>query len=106
METVIDRLRLVAMRFVFAFGVVAVLVLGSAGPFSAHDWPPLIREMVFGYLGAFLVTRIANLPADPALVYALAAPAIAFCATIGVHSGGGIVSYHRDRGAKNGSFHL
>jgi moderate conductance mechanosensitive channel len=58
-ETVNDRLRLVGARFVLAFGCVAAFALGSIGPFLARGWPPLLGEMVFGYLVAFLVTRIA-----------------------------------------------
>jgi hypothetical protein len=59
METVNDRLRLVAVRFAFAFGGVVVFAIGSVGPFLALDWPPLLRQMVFGYLVALLITRIA-----------------------------------------------
>ena len=59
METVNDRLRLVAARFAFAFGVVAAFAIGSIGPFLALDWPPLLSKMVLGYLVALLVTRIA-----------------------------------------------
>lgn len=59
METVNDRLRLVAARFAFACGIVAAFAIGSIGPFLALDWPPLLGEMVFGYLVAFVVTRIA-----------------------------------------------
>jgi len=59
METVNDRLRLVAARFAFAFGVVAAFAIGSIGPFLALDWPPLLSKMVLGYLVAWLVTRIA-----------------------------------------------
>jgi moderate conductance mechanosensitive channel len=59
MEPVNGRLRLVAARLAFAFGVVVAFALGSVGPFLALDWPPLLSEMVFGYLVAFLVTRIA-----------------------------------------------
>jgi len=58
-ETVNGRLRLVAARFAFAFGVIVAFALGSIGPFLALDWPPLLSEMVFGYLVAFLATRIA-----------------------------------------------
>jgi small-conductance mechanosensitive channel len=64
METVNDRLRLVAGRFAFALGVLAAFAIGSIGPFLALDWPPLLREMVFGYLVAFLITRIAGLVGD------------------------------------------
>ncbi|HEY4040984.1 MAG TPA: hypothetical protein VGM32_03965, partial [Rhodopila sp.] len=59
METVNDRLRLVAARFAFAFGTVAAFAVGSLGPFLALDWPPLLSQMVLGYLVAFLATRIA-----------------------------------------------
>ncbi len=59
METVNDRLRLVGARFTFALGVVVAFAIGSLGPFLAHDWPPLLRQMLLGYLVAFLVTRIA-----------------------------------------------
>src|SRR5215469_3394484 len=59
LETVHDRLRVVATRFAFAVGVVAAFALGSIGPFLALDWAPLFREMLLGYLVAFLVLRIA-----------------------------------------------
>jgi small-conductance mechanosensitive channel len=59
METVNDRLRLVAARFAFAFGIVAAFAIGSVGPFLALDWPQLLSQMVLGYLVAFLATRIA-----------------------------------------------
>jgi moderate conductance mechanosensitive channel len=59
MGTVNDRLRLVAARFAFAFGVVVAFAIGSIGPFLALDWPPLLQKMVLGYLVAFLATRIA-----------------------------------------------
>jgi len=59
LATVNDRLRIVAVRFAFAVGLVAAFALGSVGGFLAFDWPPLLREMVFGYLLVFLVIRIA-----------------------------------------------
>jgi small-conductance mechanosensitive channel len=59
-ETVKGRLHLVALRFAFAVGLVAAFALGSTGPFLALDWPPLLRQMLFGLLVAFLVVRIAN----------------------------------------------
>jgi moderate conductance mechanosensitive channel len=59
LETVNDRLRVVATRFAFAVGLVAAFALGSVGAFLAFDWPPLLREMVFGYLIVFLVIRVA-----------------------------------------------
>ena len=57
--TVNDRLRIVAVRFAFAVGLVAAFALGSVGAFLALDWPPLLREMVFSYLLVFLVIRVA-----------------------------------------------
>jgi len=59
LETVHDRLHVVAARFTFAVGLVAAFALGSIGPFLALDWAPLFREMLLGYLVAFLVLRIA-----------------------------------------------
>jgi hypothetical protein len=59
METVHDRLLLVAARFAFSFVAVVAFALGSVGPFFAFDWPPLLRQMLLGYIVAVLVTRIA-----------------------------------------------
>ena len=59
-ETVRERLHIVALRFAFAVGLVVAFALGSIGPFLAFDWPPLMREGLFGLLVAFLVVRIAN----------------------------------------------
>ena len=60
LETVGDRLRVVALRFAIAVGLVAAFALGSIGPFLGLDWPPLLREALFGLLMAFLVVRIAR----------------------------------------------
>jgi small-conductance mechanosensitive channel len=59
-ETVKERLHIVALRFAFAVGLVVAFALGSIGPFLAFDWPPLMREGLFGLLVAFLVVRIAS----------------------------------------------
>jgi len=64
METVRDRLLLVAARFAFSFVVVAAFALGSVGPFFALDWPPLLRQILLGYLVAVLVTRVAVVVGD------------------------------------------
>ena len=58
-ETARGRLHLVGLRFAFAVGLVAAFALGSIGPFLALDWPPLLREIVFGFLIAFLIVRVA-----------------------------------------------
>ena len=54
LETVKDRLRVIATRLAFAVGLVAAFALGSIGAFLALDWPPFLREIVFGYLAVFL----------------------------------------------------
>jgi moderate conductance mechanosensitive channel len=59
-ETVRGRLHLLGLRFAIAVGLVAAFALGSVGPFLVLDWPPLLREMVFGFLIAFLVGRVAS----------------------------------------------
>jgi small-conductance mechanosensitive channel len=59
LETVNHRLRVIATRFAFAVGLVAAFALGSIGAFLALDWPPFLREMVFGYLVVFLAIRVA-----------------------------------------------
>jgi hypothetical protein len=61
LDTVGNRLRIVAARLAFAFGLVAVFAIGSVGAFLAFDWPPLLRELLFGYLIAFLALRAANI---------------------------------------------
>ena len=64
METVDDRLRLVAARLAFALGAIVAFAFGSLGPFLALDWPPLLGEILLGYLVAFLITRIAVVVAN------------------------------------------
>ncbi len=59
METVRERLHLIALRLVFTVGGLLAFAVGSVGAFLAFDWPPLLREMVSGYLAAILATRVA-----------------------------------------------
>ncbi|MSP67432.1 MAG: mechanosensitive ion channel [Alphaproteobacteria bacterium] len=59
LETVAERLRAVELRFVFGLGLLIAFALGSIGAFLAFDWPPLFREIVLGYLLAFLAPRLA-----------------------------------------------
>jgi small-conductance mechanosensitive channel len=54
-----ERLRVVALRFAFAVGVVLSFAAGSVGAFLALDWPPLLKDIVLGYLLAFLAARLA-----------------------------------------------
>jgi hypothetical protein len=64
METVKDRLRVIAVRFALAFGAIAAFVLGSLGPFLALDWDPARREMVLGFVIVFVVIRAAVATGD------------------------------------------
>jgi small-conductance mechanosensitive channel len=56
METVKDRLRIIATRFALAFGVIAAFVLGSLGPFLVLDWDPVRRQMILAFVIIFVVT--------------------------------------------------
>lgn len=58
LNTVGDRLRAAGIRLCFGLGLVIVFAVGSNGAFLAFTWPPLLREIVLGYLTAFLVLRI------------------------------------------------
>ncbi len=59
-ETVGDRVRLVAERAAFALALVVAYAIGSIGAFLAFHWPSLLRQIVLGYLIVFLVVRIAD----------------------------------------------
>jgi small-conductance mechanosensitive channel len=59
LATVSHRLRVVATRFAFAVGMLLAFAIGSVGAFLAFEWPPLLREMVSGYLVAILAIRAA-----------------------------------------------
>jgi len=43
----------------YGTGMAVAFAIGSGGAFLAFDWPPLLREIVAGYLTAFLATRLA-----------------------------------------------
>jgi small-conductance mechanosensitive channel len=59
-----ERLRLIVERLVFAAGLVAVFAIGSVGAFLALDWPPMLREIILGYLIAVVIIRIAGIAGD------------------------------------------
>ena len=59
LATVGDRLRAVATRLAFNTGLVVAFALGSVGAFLLFHWPPLLKEIVLGYLFAFLAVRLA-----------------------------------------------
>jgi len=58
LATVGERLRAVAVRLAYGTGMVAAFAIGSVGAFLVFSWPPLLREIVLGYLFAFLVVRL------------------------------------------------
>jgi small-conductance mechanosensitive channel len=58
LDTGRQRLRAVAIRLAFGLGLVTAFTVGSVGAFLAFDWPPLLREIVLGYLVAFLGLRL------------------------------------------------
>ena len=59
LATVGDRLRAAATRVAFGTGRVVAFALGSVGAFLLFHWPPLLKEIVLGYLFAFLAVRLA-----------------------------------------------
>ena len=52
-----DRIKALGLRLLFAAIMIGSFVVGSAGVFIIFDWPPLLREIVLGYLTAAIVTR-------------------------------------------------
>jgi len=59
MDTVADRLRMIAMRLGFGLTLVTIFALGSIGAFLLFDWPPLLRQVVIAFLGAVVLFRLA-----------------------------------------------
>jgi small-conductance mechanosensitive channel len=59
LETVGQRLIVAAARLGFGVVIVAVFGFGSVGTFLALDWPPMLQDIVLGYLMALLVLRMA-----------------------------------------------
>ena len=57
--TVGQRLRAALARLTLGIAMLAIFGLGSIGAFLVFDWPPLLREVVLGYLVAFLGLRLA-----------------------------------------------
>jgi small-conductance mechanosensitive channel len=55
METVKDRLRVIAARFGLTFGAIAAFVVGSIVTLLALDWDPVRRAIALGFLIVFVV---------------------------------------------------
>ena len=56
-----DRLRAMMARLAFATGWVLSFAVGSIGAFLCFTWPLLLREIVLGYLVAFLCVWLARI---------------------------------------------
>jgi moderate conductance mechanosensitive channel len=72
-STVRERLVLLGAKLLWEACHVLAFALGSIGFFLIFDWPPLVREIVVGYLLAFVAFRLA----DALLRSWLAPPALA-----------------------------
>ncbi|HSE78685.1 MAG TPA: mechanosensitive ion channel family protein [Alphaproteobacteria bacterium] len=59
-DTIGDRLGRIALRTAFSVGWFASFGVGSVGAFLAFDWPPMLRQVVLGYLIVFLLVRLAQ----------------------------------------------
>ena len=59
LDTVSQRLNAVGIRLAYGLGLVAAFAIGTLGAFMPFTWPPLLRDIVFQYLLAFLVLRLA-----------------------------------------------
>jgi hypothetical protein len=59
MATVSQRLRAIGLRQAFGLMLVAVFGLGSLGAFLPVEWPPLLKDVVVGYLLAVPAVRFA-----------------------------------------------
>lgn len=59
LDSVADRLRAVGMRLAYGLGILGSFALGSLGAFLIFTWPPLVRDILLGYLSAFLALRLA-----------------------------------------------
>ena len=56
-----DRLRAMVARLAFGTGWAFSFAIGSVGAFLCFSWPPLLREIVLGYLVAFLCVWLARI---------------------------------------------
>ncbi|MCK6452113.1 MAG: mechanosensitive ion channel family protein [Alphaproteobacteria bacterium] len=59
LDSVAERLRAVMARLAYGLGMITSFAIGSVGAFLVFPWPPLVREILLGYLLAFLAVRLA-----------------------------------------------
>jgi small-conductance mechanosensitive channel len=57
-DTPRGRLRGLGARTLFALILILAFTIGSAGFFLIFDWPPLLKEIVLGFLSAGIVARL------------------------------------------------
>jgi moderate conductance mechanosensitive channel len=58
LDTVHDRLHAVWVRSVYGVGMLLAYAAGSIGAFLLFDWPPLLKQVVIGYLMVVLLVRL------------------------------------------------
>ncbi len=58
--TTVQRLRAAALRLSNGLALALASAVGSVGLFLVGDWPPLLREIVVGYLLVFVLVRVAR----------------------------------------------
>jgi moderate conductance mechanosensitive channel len=58
LDSVRDRLQVLWMRSAYGVGELLAYALGSLGAFLLFDWPPLLKQVVVGYLLVFLIIRL------------------------------------------------
>lgn len=59
-----DKIVAISVRLLWATCYVLAFALGSIGFFLAFAWPPLVREIVVGYLLAVVIFRLARVAFD------------------------------------------
>ncbi|WEZ85420.1 mechanosensitive ion channel family protein (plasmid) [Rhizobium sp. 32-5/1] len=62
--TVREKLIAISVRLLWAICSILAFALGSIGFFLAFEWPPLIREIIVGYLFAVVIFRLARASFD------------------------------------------
>jgi moderate conductance mechanosensitive channel len=58
-DTPRGRLRSLGARALFGVIMILAFIIGSAGFFLIFEWPPLLRDIVLGFLSAAIVARVA-----------------------------------------------
>jgi small-conductance mechanosensitive channel len=59
LDSTVDRIQVVGMRFAFGLGWVAAFATGSIGAFLILPWPPLLRSIALVVLQVLLAVRLA-----------------------------------------------